>query len=130
MPELATAPGARTTRASWRIIAAGATLIVGLTVFAGWVAWRWADRPATWQVVRYQGQDPANTWATFQVTRPPGSTATCILHASNNRMEVVGIATATLAASPEPTTQHTVTITASEPAVAVTIAGCTITPHK
>lgn len=116
----------RGTTASRRTIAAGVALAVGLTAIAGWVAWRWGDQPATWQVIRYNGDDPTNTWATFQVTRPPGSTATCTLHASNNRMEVVGIGTARLTASPERTTQHTMTIQVSEPAVAVTIKECAV----
>jgi len=67
---------------------------------------------------------PGRVDVDFQVSMPPGTSATCTLRALNARFAVVGVAEVPVEASPGRSQRVRASVNVSEPAVSAGVQGC------
>lgn len=104
------------------MVAVGLAVLVGVAVVAFLAVGALRD-PVQWKDVGFTVRDAGRVDVTFEVTKDPGSTATCRVQALSQSYGEVGVATVEV--GPGARTQRvTTSVPTAELAVSATVAGC------
>jgi hypothetical protein len=115
--------GAR--RVDRRALAVTIVATVVLTAVVGWLGLKVANQDVRWSDVGYSIVSPTEATTTFDVYLYTGASATCRVHALNDRFSEVGYADVEVVRSAGIQQRLTVPIVTVEPAVTAVVAYCT-----
>ena len=112
-------------RARRRAAAALTVLCLGGTALVVWLGLSLTRDRLSWRDVVFQVVDARSVVSTFEVTKPPESSARCVLEAQEVGHAVVGRTTVVVPPAPTGSVVHRVTIRTTSPAVIGTVRRCT-----
>lgn len=107
----------------WGRVAVVAAVVVAVVVVA-WLGWGIAQEPVRWKDVAFDVQGPASVEATFEVSKDPGTTVECRVHALSESYGEVGMRTVEVGPSDAGAVRVTVVIPTAERAVTATVESC------